>query len=133
MPKNIKYITVPLHISSVTYAFIALVCLLGLIFFPMDEFGEDKSVFQITAVMMVFFGCAFAVFIELVASALKKGKYWAWIASICLAGLYLPSAFLPLGIFMLIGLLKEDTKEHCKRKGKITSEVSAQDIQTSTT
>ena len=50
--------------------------------------------------------------------ALKNGKYWAWIAGICIAGLYIPSAFFVLGIIMLIGLLEDDVKNFCAKKDK---------------
>jgi len=47
----------------------------------------------------------FAVFVEIVVQGLKRRKFWAWVAGLCLSGLYVPSLFLPLGVMGLIGLL----------------------------
>lgn len=47
----------------------------------------------------------FAVAIEVVVRGLIRRKFWAWIAGLCLSGLYVPSLFLPLGVMGLIGLL----------------------------
>jgi hypothetical protein len=47
----------------------------------------------------------FAVFIEIVARALNRRRFWAWVAGLCVSGLYIPSLFLPLGVMGLIGLL----------------------------
>lgn len=57
-----------------------------------------------------FLGVGFAVFIEIVVRELKKQKFWAWIAGICLSGLYIPSIFFPLGVMGLIGLLDGEVR-----------------------
>lgn len=43
--------------------------------------------------------------IEFVASGLKRRKFWAWVAGLCIFGVYVPSLFLPLGALGLWGLL----------------------------
>lgn len=43
--------------------------------------------------------------IELVAHGLRKRRFWAWVAGLCIFGVYLPSLFLPLGALGLWGLL----------------------------
>ena len=52
----------------------------------------------------------FAVFLEIVVRSLQRRKFWAWVAGLCLSGLYVPSLFLPLGVMGLIGLLDPATR-----------------------
>jgi chromate transport protein ChrA len=57
-----------------------------------------------------------------VIKALKQGRHWGWIAGLCIAGLYTPSGFMVLGIIMLVNLLKEESKEYCKKESKQASQ-----------
>ena len=41
------------------------------------------------------------------------GKNWAWIVGLCVAGIYISSAFLPLGIIALVGLIAPESKAYC--------------------
>lgn len=77
---------------------------------------EEFFIIAATGVLTILLCVALVVFIEVTIHFLKKGAYWAWICGICTAGLYLPSLFLLLGVFMLIGLLDEGVKEHCAKK-----------------
>jgi len=40
-----------------------------------------------------------------VCTALRRRQFWAWVAGLCISGLYIPSLFLPLGVMGLVGLL----------------------------
>lgn len=60
------------------------------------------------------FSILLGVGVEVVIWHLKRGKNWAWVAGICLAGIYIPSAFLPLGILALLGLLDAPSKAYCE-------------------
>jgi hypothetical protein len=116
MPRKLSYVTIPLHISAFIYILLALGFAGLLLFCPYDKMGEDKLVVQISGFLTIVIGFAMAVFAEIVVGGLKNGKYWAWIAGICLAGLYIPSGFFLLGIFMLLGLIDEETKAYCKKR-----------------
>ncbi len=124
MPKKLQYVTIPLRISSVIYGALALIFTWLMFFAPMNDGTADTLVIVFSSLLMILVSVGLVVFIELVIRALRRGAYWSWIAGICLTGVYLPSLFLPLGVFMLVGLLDDDTKEHC-RKNKGDSEETA--------
>jgi hypothetical protein len=118
MPKKLKYITIPLHISSILMA-LSIVFLIILLY--LDEFwgiflfwesrdGFDLSL-RLLFVFSVMLSVGFIIVPIIVASALMKRKRWAWITSWYLTALYLPSLFFPLGIPMLIGILDKEVKE----------------------
>jgi hypothetical protein len=118
MPKKLKYITIPLQISSflIALSIIFLIVLLyldeslGIFLFWESRDGLDL-VFRLLLIFNEILSVGFIVVPIIVASALKKRKRWAWIASWCLMGLYLPSLFFPLGLPMLIGILDKEVKE----------------------
>jgi hypothetical protein len=119
MPKKLSFVTVSLRISSIIYILISVIYTLGLLLFPKDELASDPVELGIiigTGVLTIILCILLVVFIEVVINALKKGKQWAWIAGICLGGLYVPSLFLVLGVCMLIGLLDEEVKQFCEKK-----------------
>lgn len=73
--------------------------------------GEEKLwIFLWTTCCMGGLAIACAVGIEVVVRGLQQHKYWGWIAGLCIAGLYIPSLFLPFGIMILIGLLDQQTQ-----------------------
>lgn len=118
MPAKMKFVTIPLHISAAVYALLGLIC--PLIFALVLVFGRGVGAAEVLLLLIfgglaVVMAMALAVFIEIVVAALKQGKYWSWIAAICLAGLYIPSGFCILGIFMLIGLLDAEVSAFCAR------------------
>lgn len=120
-PSKLKFVTIPLRISSVIYLLIGLLYGAALLFLPgsfWDMPQDEFIIVAITGVMTIVLCFSFLIFIELVIYFLKKGAYWAWIAAICLAGLYLPSIFLLLGVFMLVGALDEEVKAFCMKKSK---------------
>ena len=104
-----RYATIALHVSTVLYVVVAL--LLALIPFAWDpdttpEYGLRAGVLW----GLALFTLALAVFVEVVVSGLKRRRRWALIAATVLFVLYLPSAFLPLGIAGLIGTLSPGTR-----------------------
>lgn len=124
-PSKLKYVTIPLRISSIVYLLIGLLYGAALLFVPSTSWDMPQDEFiiiAITGVMTIVLCIAFLIFIELTIHFLKKGAYWAWIAGICLAGLYLPSIFFIMGVFMLIGALDNDVKEFCSQKEKTEPE-----------
>jgi hypothetical protein len=93
--------TVCLRISSVIYLLVGI----GGLLLSFVEFEDGSTLGPIFGVFMILFCTLFVVGIEFVAYGLKRRKFWAWIAEICIFALYVPSAFLPLGAFGLWGLL----------------------------
>jgi catechol 2,3-dioxygenase-like lactoylglutathione lyase family enzyme len=54
---------------------------------------------------VLVFSLALVAGIELVALGLRRRRFWAWVAGLCIFGVYAPSLFLPLGALGLWGLL----------------------------
>jgi len=112
-----RLITIPLHISTALYVLIMCVFPALLMLVPMDGLSEeDRFLFKWLAIGVPVMSLPLIIFIEIVAYQLKKGRFWAWIAAICLAALYLPSLFFFLGIPMFIGLFHDEVREHCREK-----------------
>ena len=98
MTHRINTAIVCLHISAVIYA------LLGGVMFSVFRMYDLNDVPWLSTATLAL--CLLlAAGIEVVVWGLKRRKFWAWIAGICLFGLYLPSLFLPLGWLGLWGLL----------------------------
>ncbi len=123
MPKKIKYITIPLYISSVIYLILNIY--LGSNYYSVWPDPSVDRVFLSFQILMIF-GLALNVGMVivpiLVASALKKGKRWTWMVSWFLIAAYLPSPFFPLGISMLIGILDQEVKDYLKEDRLIWGE-----------
>ena len=103
-------VTIPFRISSVLYF------ILGAAFFIMALVGfsngsEDSLLAGSFLFIMALFCIALGVFVEIVIYHFKKKKYWAWIAALIIAGLYIPSIFIVLGIIPLIAILDKETKD----------------------
>ncbi|MFO0957529.1 MAG: hypothetical protein U0800_08695 [Isosphaeraceae bacterium] len=99
MPDRITAAVVCLHISAAIYG---IVCL-AFLFHP-EASSTDVSLFG------AFFSVALAVGIEAVAVGLKRRKYWAWVAGVCIFTLYVPTLFFPLGATGLWALLTPPTR-----------------------
>jgi hypothetical protein len=84
-----------------------LVGLLMLVLFQsIDESGRGLTL----GVGMFVFCLALIAFIELVAYGLGQRKFWAWVAGLCIFGMYAPSVFFPLGALGLWGLLDSGSR-----------------------
>lgn len=112
IPKQMKMVTIPLHVSAMLYA---VVMVGAWLLISMVAQEEEFSRMEATAIQAIvaLLCISLIVFIEVVVEALKKGTKWSWIAALVLTVLYIPSAFLPLGVFMLVGLLKPEVQDHC--------------------
>lgn len=99
MGHRIAMAIVCLHISAVLYI---LVGVLALWFFLSTDDTGAGMVFGVGTLILCL---ALAAGIEFVVVGLRRRKLWAWIAGLCVFGIYLPSLFLPLGAFGLWGLL----------------------------
>jgi hypothetical protein len=74
--------------------------------------GEEQVIF---VVLGVFFGLfmigLFAAPMILAGYGLRQGKMWAWVITVCVGGLFLTSACMPFGAFLLYAMLNEVTRE----------------------
>jgi hypothetical protein len=109
--KHIKLSYWALHLSAVVYFLIGA----GVLFYINVHLNDI-----LREVMFPYVGlwnCATVVFFlllcsmsELVVWGLKRKKFWAWVTGVILFGTFLFSAFLPLGVMGLIGLLERKTR-----------------------
>lgn len=96
--------TVCLHISAVLYVII------GLLLFPLFMSEDETGLGLPFAVVMLLLCLALASGIEFVVYGLNRRKFWAWVAGLCIFGLYASSLFLPLGALGLWGLLDSGSR-----------------------
>jgi len=99
MQHRIGVAIVCLHISAVLYL------LAGLLIFPLLTAEDDSGLGFTMAVLLFIFCLALIAGIEVVVFGLRQRKFWAWVAGLCIFGLYVPSLFLPLGALGLWALL----------------------------
>ena len=102
MQHKIGLATVCLHISAVLYLII------GLLGFPL--FMADDGVGLPFAIALLIFCLVLIAGIEIVVYGLHRRKFWAWVAGLCIFGVYVPSLFLPLGALGLWGLLDSGSR-----------------------
>ena len=98
---RIRLAIIALRISEGLYVLIALCLPAVALSFP--DVQEQLPIWIGICTGLLTIG--FAVLIEIVVRALNRRRFWAWVAGLCISGLYIPSLFLPLGIMGLIGLL----------------------------
>lgn len=108
-PNRIRMAIVCLHVSSILYVLFAIV--FPLLFFLMPEDDTPPAFRIVLAVLLGGIGLVCAIGAEVVAWGLGRRRYWAWIAGLCVFGLYTPSLFLPLGVLGLWGLLDSGSQE----------------------
>jgi hypothetical protein len=123
MRDKIIFATVSLHLSAFLYFLVGLGMLALFVFWlPFEHAasempqrrqlgtGQRDDVGLGIGLFMFLFCLALIVGIEVVAYGLERRKFWAWIAGLCIFGLYVPSLFFPLGAFGLWGLLDEGSR-----------------------
>jgi hypothetical protein len=94
MPSKLWLAIVCFRISALIY--IAL----GFLVFAL--LADEQTAVGVVGAMLCW---GFGIGIEVVIWGLRQQSFWAWIAGLCLCGLYIPSLFLPLGALALWGLL----------------------------
>jgi hypothetical protein len=104
MSNRIGVAAICLHISSITYVIVGL-ALLGYFLWPQPTGMPPEA-----GVACCIFCLLFASGIEVVARALLRRKYWAWVAGMCIFTFYIPTVFLPLGTVGLWALLAPATR-----------------------
>jgi len=96
--------TICLHISAALYVIV------GLVLFPLFLSDDETSLGFPFAIVMLLLCLALASGIECVIYGLRRRKFWAWVAGLCIFGLYVPSLFFPLGALGLWGLLDSGSR-----------------------
>lgn len=105
MQHRIGMAIVCLHISAVLYL------LIGLLMFPLFMHNDPIGLGLPVAMGLFFFCLVLIIGIESVAYGLSHRQYWAWVAGLCIFGLYATSLFFPLGALGLWGLLDEGSRD----------------------
>jgi len=123
MRDKIIFATISLHISAFLYFLVGLgMMALFAFWIPFERQAsgtlqqhalatDQRNYAELCIALFMFLFCvALVIGIEVVAYGLERRKFWAWIAGMCIFGLYVPSLFLPLRAFGLWGLLDEDSR-----------------------
>lgn len=105
MKDRVSMASVCLHISAVLYAILGFLALAALVI-PEVRL-EVEPVVSVALLILCF---VLIVVIEVVAKGLRRRRYWAWVAGLCIFAIYLPSLFLPLGALGLWGLLSPGSR-----------------------
>ena len=105
MSDRIRIATICLHISSAIYL-IAAFAFLGYSRSPAQPTKLPSEAGLVGCILCI----ASAAGIELVARGLRRRRYWAWVAGVCILTLYVPTVFLPLGAIGLWALLAPATR-----------------------
>lgn len=71
---------------------------------------EDADVAPVVGLVTFVLGAGLGALNFVAARGLKNEARWAWILSLALAALYVSSACFPIGIVLLVGLLREDVR-----------------------
>jgi hypothetical protein len=100
LPHRIGLAIVCLNISAVLYLIVGV-----LMFTPLLAEGDGPLGGLPFAIGVLIFLLALIVGIEFVVYGLHCRKFWAWVAGLCIFGVYVPSLFFPLGALGLWGLL----------------------------
>jgi hypothetical protein len=93
-----------LHIGAILVAL--------LLFVPVVSLSNYQTVHLgvIAKLVMFLFCIALVGGIEIVNSGLRRRRFWAWVAALCIPAVYLPSILLPLGTLGLWGLLGKGSR-----------------------
>jgi hypothetical protein len=122
-PHRIGVALACLHVSAAIY--VALGIASPWLFawaFDQEPDGPGRRWGIAVGVGVLVFSLALVAGIELVALGLRRRRFWAWVAGLCIFGVYAPSLFLPLGALGLWGLLDAGSRA---RSGSATGVESA--------
>ena len=108
MKHRLRMAGIALHISTVLYVLIALA--LVVIYFYIPNVRVNDPIAYDLFVFLTPICIAMAIGVEFVAWGIRHRKYWAWVAGLCIFATYIPSLFLPLGVFGMWGLLDSGSR-----------------------
>lgn len=119
--RQLKRAILCLRISTILYVLISLGSMILLWFlypfYNVTIFRDPEDRYLIPALVLglSIFSLAVAVFIEIIIRGLRRRRFWAWICGLITAGLYIPSLFFILGIFILLGLINEEVSREFRQ------------------
>jgi hypothetical protein len=97
-----------LHISTIAYVLAALCILLYTIWTLMyPKATESDPIFLGLFTMFCF---AMAIVPEIAVLGIRRRRFWGWVLGLILFATFVPSIFLPLGVFGLWGLLDANSR-----------------------
>jgi hypothetical protein len=114
---HVLYACICLHISSFLYVLVGIgfaFLLIGSVRADTGGDGAGLAVVIALSIFMAMLGVGIALCVEVVAWALRRRKKWGWIAGMVVFGIYIPSAFLPLGAIGMWALLQENVRREFK-------------------
>ena len=109
-PPAMGLITIPLYISALLYFLIGLGVIIWVLDFNIGAEHDLGPVMFGIAVFSALLSFGLGGFIVFFTRKLRRRKKWAWITAIAFGGLYTPSAFIFLGVPILIGALKPEVQ-----------------------
>ena len=109
-PPPLGLMTIPLYISAGLYLIIGLGATIWGLFAYNAVDQKVAGVVLGFAIFSALLSFCLAGFIIFFTGKLRQRKKWAWITAIAFGGLYTPSAFIFLGIPILIGALKPEVQ-----------------------
>lgn len=105
---SLKLIEIPMYIGATLYILIGL-AVIGFSGLLMASANGGGAIFAMAMmVFTAFFAFALGGFMIYATNQLKHRKKWAWITAIVFGAMFTPSAFIFLGIPILIGCLNSE-------------------------
>ncbi len=103
--------TVCLHIIAAVYVMGGLLVIYFFVYYGENDLRPGLLLqlrLETVFASLVCFGLA--ALVEFVIHGLRRRKFWAWVAGLCIFGLFLPTYFFPLGALGLWGLLDNGSR-----------------------
>lgn len=113
-PARLRLATIGLRLSQIIYFLLLLCSPIVLLILP--NLDEEKWVVFLSLFCAGGTALGCVIGLEVVLRGLAQKKYWAWVAALCVAGLYIPSIFLPFGVMVLVGLLDRQVQAEFLRE-----------------
>lgn len=105
MPRRIAIASACLHLGAAIYVLLGLIAV-ALSYTP--AYSDEIPV--VLGRIVLAFSVGIAVGFEAVAWGLRRSRFWAWVAGLCIFALFVPSPFLPLGVVGLWAILSPGTR-----------------------
>lgn len=99
-----------LWISALLYLLLGVLIPIWMISLVEKEQGSKPPNAWLGGVCMFSICAVLAVAMLVVAWGIQRRKFWGWVAGLCVFGVFLPSAFFPLGALGLWGLLDRGSR-----------------------
>jgi hypothetical protein len=106
---SLSLIEIPMYLGAVLYVLVGIgMFVFGLFLVNSGEVGDGAQFLLIIFAMSAVFCFVLAGFFAYATTQLKHRKKWAWITAVVVGAMYTPSAFIFLGVPILIGCFNSD-------------------------